>query len=452
MAIAESIDHAPLSGATREIASGLDLYHFEELSSDTILCAKQAILDWFACTLAGATEPLTDILCEELCDGSGTNGIVGRTEKAGLIDSALINGSASHALDFDDVSSAMGGHPTVAIFPAVLALAEQSGASGKDVITSFVAGYEASCRVGQLAMPSHYLKGFHATGTVGAFGAAAASAKLMGLNADQTALAFGIAGAQAAGLKSMFGTMTKPFHAGKSAANGLMAARLAARGFTANDEVLETDQGFLATQSQETGKELRDVAPGQHIRKNLYKYHAACYLTHSGIEVTKKLAAQHQITPDKVDSIQIHVPEGHLKVCNILSPTTGLETKFSLRHTQAFALHGYDTAVLDTYSDKNANDARLRATREKVSVVADIEPGTRTQVDISTSSGNTYSDHIDVGIPADDLGEQQTKLDEKFMSLASSRLGAEKAQRLKEHLGALEQEDTLSSILDLCIA
>ncbi len=450
MAIAESIDQSPLSGATHNIAAGLDLYRFDALSEETVLCAKQAILDWFACTLAGATEPLTDILCEEL-SGSGAHHIVGRTEKAALIDSALINGSASHALDFDDVSSTMGGHPTVAIFPAVLALAEKTGASGKDIITAFVAGYEASCRVGQLAMPSHYINGFHATGTVGAFGAAAAAAKLMGLTVDQTAMAFGIAGAQAAGLKSMFGTMTKPFHAGKSAANGLMAARLAARGFTANDEVLETDQGFLATQSQETGKELRTIEPGQHIRKNLYKYHAACYLTHSGIEVTKKLVAQHQIAPDQVDSIHVHVPEGHLRVCNIQSPTTGLETKFSLRHTQAFALHGYDTAVLDTYSDQNANDPKLQATREKVSVIADMAPGTRTRVSIATST-DTYSGDIDVGIPAEDLSDQQHKLDEKFMSLASSRLGREKAHQVKDRLGALEQEDTLSSILELCIA
>ena len=451
MAIAESIDQAPLSGATHEIASGLDHYRFADLSEDTIQCAKQAILDWFACTLAGATEPLTDILCEEL-SGSGAQHIVGRSEKAGLIDSALINGSASHALDFDDVSGPMGGHPTVAIFPAVLALGDKSGASGKDIINAFVAGYEASCRVGLLAMPSHYVHGFHATGTVGAFGAAAGAAKLMGLTADQTAMAFGIAGAQAAGLKSMFGTMTKPFHAGKSAANGLMAARLAARGFTANDEVLETDQGFLATQSQETGKELSALVPGQHIRKNLYKYHAACYLTHSGIEVTKKLAAQHHIQPDSVDQIQLHVPEGHLNVCNIQSPNTGLETKFSLRHTQAFALHGYDTAVLETYSDQNANDPMLQATREKVSVIADMEPGTRTRVDIATSSGDTFSDDIDVGIPAKDLDHQQSKLEEKFMSLASSRLGTAKAQRLKDHLGALEQEDTLTNILELCIA
>ncbi len=448
MAIAESIDLEILSGATRAIAADLDQYDYDKLSADAVTCAKQAILDWFAVTLAGASEPLTNILCDELA-GKGTNRLIGRSEKASLIDSALINGAASHALDYDDVNHYTGGHPTVAIFPAVLALAEKHGASGKEIINAFVAGYEVAARIGQLVLPSHYMIGFHATGTVGAFGAAAAAAKLMGLDADKTAMALGIAGAQAAGLKSMFGTMTKPLHAGKAAANGLFAARLAAQGFTANDEVLETEQGFIATQSHESPKELRPIKPGQYVRSNLYKYHAACYLTHSGIEVTKQLVAQNSIVPDNVSDIEIHVPQGHLKVCNIPSPETGLETKFSLRHTQAFALHGVDTALLDTYSDHNAQDAGLRETRDKVTVIGDLEPGTLARVSITTKSGDTFTDETDVGIPAEDLTDQQTKLDEKFVSLATAAIGGNKGQKLIDQIHTLEQAPSINGILDL---
>lgn len=450
MAMAESIDRRDLSGTTQAIAADLDKYRYEHLSEETITCAKQAILDWFAVTLAGASEPLTDILCAEM-SGSGTNRLVGRPEKAGLIDSALINGTASHALDYDDVNSATGGHPTVAIFPSVLALADAQGASGKDIITAFVAGYDTAARVGLLVLPSHYTIGFHATGTIGAFGAAAAATKLMGLGAEKSAMAFGIAGAQAAGLKSMFGTMTKPFHAGKAAANGLLAARLAARGFTANDEVLETEQGFIATQSHETGKQLRPVTPGQHVRNNLYKYHAACYLTHSGIEVTKQIAAQQNLKPDLVEQIEVHVPKGHLQVCNIPTPTSGLETKFSLRQTQAFALHGYDTALLETYSDENAQDLALQATREKVNVIGDLQPGTVTRISIKTSAGDVFTGETDVGIPASNLSAQQEKLEEKFMSLSSAVIGPTKAIRLKDRLRALEQEKSIMAILDLCV-
>ena len=146
---------------------------------------------------------------------------------------AIVNGAASHALDFDDVNLAMPGHPSVAILPALLALAEERGSSGADVLTAFVAGYELQCRIGRTIAPGHYDGlGFHATATVGSFGAAASCAHLLRLDADQFATALGIAGTQAAGLKSMFGTMCKPLHAGKAAYHGVMAAKLAARGFT----------------------------------------------------------------------------------------------------------------------------------------------------------------------------------------------------------------------------
>ena len=157
----------------------------------------------------------------------------------------MVNGAAAHALDFDDVNLAMPGHPSVAILPALLALAEERGSSGADVLTAFVAGYELQCRIGRTIAPGHYDGlGFHATATVGSFGAAAACAHLLGLDADRFATALGIAGTQAAGLKSMFGTMCKPLHAGKAAYHGLMAAKLAARGFTSRTDVHRMRAGF----------------------------------------------------------------------------------------------------------------------------------------------------------------------------------------------------------------
>src|SRR5262249_14371887 len=153
-------------------------------------------------------------------------------------------GAAAHALDYDDVNVAIPGHPSVAILPGLLALAERQRASGRDVSTAFVAGYETACRIGIALLPGHYHLGFHATGTIGSLGAAAACARLLGLSAMARAAALGIAATQAAGLKAQFGTMCKPFHAGKAAQNGLLAARLAARGFTSRDDILECAQGF----------------------------------------------------------------------------------------------------------------------------------------------------------------------------------------------------------------
>src|SRR5215475_6491907 len=176
--------------------------------------------------------------------------VIGHGVRLPVLLAALVNGAASHALDFDDVNLAMTGHPSVVLLSALIALAEERGSSGQDVMTAFVAGYELQCRLGLLLAPGHYnTLGFHATATVGSFGAAAACAHLLGLDAEKTATALGIAGTQAAGLKSMFGTMCKPLHAGKAAQNGLIGASLAARGFTSRGDVLDCPQGFAARQS-----------------------------------------------------------------------------------------------------------------------------------------------------------------------------------------------------------
>lgn len=435
---------------TRKLAEDNSAYKYSDLPGAALIYARHCILDWFGVTLAGAGEPLSGILVDEFTNNTGSNSLVGHGARASLIDSALINGATSHALDFDDTITSMMGHATVAIFPAVLALAEKTGASGEKVIEAFVAGFETACRIGMLTFPTHYTAGFHNTGTVGTFGAAAAASRLMDLGANETAMALGLAGAQAAGMKSMFGTMTKPLHAGKAAANGLMAARLAARGYTSNPEVLETAQGFLATQTAHDPRGLDDTTPGAHIQKNLFKYHAACYLTHSSIEAIQQLRDEHELTPDSVESVVLHVPEGHLGVCNIEDPRTGLETKFSLRQCAAFALHECDTAELETYSDANANRDDLVATRAQVSVVGDYLASTAARVEVSMKSGEVFDKTVDVGIPATDLDAQEARLKAKFESLVVPLLDEERAGELEDQLLGFEALADVSPVLSLC--
>jgi 2-methylcitrate dehydratase PrpD len=234
---------------TAKLARHIVSYRRAELDSAALTVAKQCILDWYGVTLAGANEPVARILREEIATSAqGPSSIVGFNLRCSPADAALVNGATSHALDYDDVHPLIG-HPTATVLPAVLAIAEAKGRSGMDVLRAFIAGYETAGFVGSLAMPSHYERGFHATATLGSFGAAAAAGLLLDLDEAQMAFALGLAGTQAAGLKSMFGTMAKPFHAGRAAANGVLAARLAERGFTANPGVLEVAQGFVATQS-----------------------------------------------------------------------------------------------------------------------------------------------------------------------------------------------------------
>ena len=164
---------------------------YEALPPQAHELARQCILDYFGVAVAGAGDELVRLLLDELTEAGGAPqaSVIGRQTRLPALSAALVNGAAGHALDYDDVNMAMPGHPSVAILPGLLALAELRRGSGREVITAFVAGYETACRIGAALQPGHYNLGFHSTGTVGAFGAAAACARLLGLDAEATAIA-----------------------------------------------------------------------------------------------------------------------------------------------------------------------------------------------------------------------------------------------------------------------
>lgn len=332
------------------------------------------------------------------------------------------------------------------MLPAVLALAEERGASGADLIAAFVAGYETACRIGRLVAPGHYDGlGFHATGTLGTFGAAAGCAHLLGLDTERTAHALGIAATQAAGLKSMFGTMCKPLHAGRAAYNGLLAARLAARGFTSRPDALECPQGFARTHgpSFNPAAALADPETGWHLRANLFKYHAACYFTHAAIEAARHLRLRHSLTAERIIAIVVRVGECCDSICNIPSPRTALEAKFSLRQTTAMALAGLDTGRLDTYSESTCANPALAALRERVRI--ELQPGwphSRAEVDVHLIDQTLSASH-DSGLPATDLAEQGRRLELKFIGLVKPVLGRGKTTALTQAVAGL---DTLGAL------
>ena len=436
---------------TALIAARSAAVEYGALPEEIVAVARQCLLDWFAVTLAGAREDLSGIIAAEaaLEGGDGIATLVGRGRKAPQLLAALVNGAASHALDYDDVHLSYIGHPTVAILPALLALGEARGASGRDIVAAFVAGYETICRVGVCVAPGHYALGFHATATAGSFGAAAACARLMGLDAERTATALGIAGTQAAGLKSMFGTMCKPLHAGKAAENGLLAARLAARGFTSRADVIECAQGFAATHGPDFHPEAALAEPpgGYYLRGNLFKYHAACYLTHAAIECARAIAQRKGFVAEKVRSILLRIDRGADSVCNIKAPHTGLEAKFSLRFTIALALAGIDTASLGTYSDARTADPRLVALRDKVEIAfMDGWSTSRSQIEVTLADGSVLAAEHDFGIPAADVAAQGRRIETKFTSLAAPVLGEDGADRLRDAVAVLGE---LRSVRDL---
>jgi 2-methylcitrate dehydratase PrpD len=442
-------------GLTRALAEQARGLRLEAIPEVIRTWARQCILDYLGCALAGSSDELVGILLAEMREQGGVEAatVLGHAGRLPVASAALVNGAASHALDFDDVNLAMPGHPSVAILPALLALAEERGASGADVLTAFVAGYELQCRIGKTIAPGHYDGlGFHATATVGSFGSAAACAHLLGLDADRFATALGIAGTQAAGLKSMFGTMCKPLHAGKAAYHGLMAAKLAARGFTSRADVVECGQGFARTHSPDFNPDRAfDTPPnGWWIASNLFKYHASCYMTHAAIETARKLRDQYGFAPDQVERIDVRLEESCDRICNIAAPVTGLEAKFSLRLTTAMGLAGVDTSRLSTYSEAVAADPVLIGLRDKVSL--DFRSGisnTFTEIALSLRDGSRVTAQHDSGVPATDVADQGKRLEAKFAALVDPVLGADKTAALIVDVGRFDALGDVRGLMSL---
>lgn len=427
---------------------------FETMPPDAVLAAKTCVLDWIGCALAGCGEPLVRILLDESAqqNASGRASVIGHDLRTASTWAALVNGAASHALDYDDTHLVMSGHPSVPVLPAALALAEEETSSGARLLAAFVAGVETECRLGPLLGFGHYAAGWHSTATLGTFGGTAACCHLLALDEEKWLNAFGIAGTEAAGLKSVFGSMSKPLQAGKAAANGLFAARLAAQGFTSNPAILEATQGFAATHDAELRPAvLAELGNRYLVRDTVFKYHASCYLTHSAIEAVLALSETEKLGADRVRAVEVRVPPGHLQVCNITEPRTGLEGKFSLRATVAMALLGDDTADPTAFSDDRMSSAELRAMRDKVAVQPSPDVGgTQTRIDILLADGSTRSETVDVGHPAADLERQWERLQTKFMRLAAPVLGEQTAWLVHDLVRRLETLDDVTELLELC--
>ncbi len=439
-------------GATDTLIEIARAVRYETIPPDILQVARQALLDWAGVAVSGSGEPLSRILRRRLAARGADHVLVGTGDRAHFLDAPLINGAAAHALDYDDTHTAMMGHPTVPVVPVLLALAERDDCSGREFLAAYVAAVETECRLGELLDFTHYEVGFHSTGTLGTFGAAAAAAHLLGLEENAWRNAFGLAGTQAAGLKSGFGSMAKPLHAGRAAANGLLAATLAADGFTAQDAVVEQAQGFAATHHGGNVDPARLTRDPDRFRTRdmLFKYHAACYLTHAAIEATLVLKGEFGCDVDAVERVEIVVPPAVLDVCNILEPATGLEAKFSLRATTAMALLGVDTSGLASYRDELVRDVEFCAVRDRVQVHSgEGKRNTRASVTLHLRDGRSAENTYDSGVPAADLEAQGVKLRAKFDALAVEAVGEERAAAIADAIGDLESAASARELVAL---
>ena len=347
---------------------------WKDLPAEAVRWAKVGILDTVGVTLAGSREEAPRLLASTLDLASGPSMVFGMKKRVGALDAALINGTASHALDFDDTNNTMGGHPSVPVLSALFSLGDELGVSGREFITAYVAGFEAECKLALAVNFHHYTKGWHPTATLGTFGAAAAAARLLNLDKRQTSVALALAASFASGIKANFGTMAKPLHVGHCARNGILAARLARSGFTANAQnVFEHEQGFLEVFN---GPGTYDVqratkawaAPLDIVKHGIgIKQYPCCASTHPAIDAMLQITARRRIEASEVQRIDAWVHARRLKHTNRPWPASGLDAKFSLQYVLARAL--VDRAVgLPHFENESWHDARIAALLPRVHV------------------------------------------------------------------------------------
>ncbi len=438
---------------TRALARSVGRLELADLSDEAREVARHCLLDTLGCAVAGASEELTEILVAEVAatEGSQVARLVGRTERASPRTAALVSGAAAHALDYDDTHMRMSGHPSVPVLPALLALSETRPLTGAELVTALVVGIETETRLGALMNPDHYKSGFHATGTLGVVGAAAACARAMSLDEDRFCHALALGATQAAGLKASFGSMAKPLHAGAAAQAGLTAALLARGGFTGNLAILESGQGFAAAYHG-SGRGLEAITRFDHqflIRDTLFKFHAACYLTHAGIDATNALLAE-GVRPQDVRGVEVKISPELLKVCAIPEPATGLEGKFSVRGTIAMALLGIDTSDRHRFSDAQVTAPDYVAARDKVRLTT-VDGQSETEATVVLDLGDRAVEATrDSGVPAKNLDEQWKKLVHKFGTLARPVLG-DKTESLREAVERVESLERANALLDLAV-
>ncbi|SHH18995.1 MmgE/PrpD family protein [Pollutimonas bauzanensis] len=435
-------------GLTATLAARAVSLRYAQLPEEVRTVAQDCLVDWLGCALGALGEPVSQIVAEVALEegGHGQATVIGRAEPATLMQAALINGAVSHALDYDDVNLTVPGHMSVAILPALLALAEQRNAGAAEFLAAFVSGYETACRVGALVEPAHYANGFHATATIGSLGAAVACAHLLGLDAEQTAHALGVAATQASGLKAMFGTMAKPLHAGLAAQAGLRAASLAQKGFVSRADVLECPQGFAQVHGSDFHPEAALAQPpgGFHLLGNLFKFHAACYSTHSTIEAIMALREQHGLHAASVRGIHVLAGEG-CRICNIQQPATAMEAKFSLRATAAFAVLGMPTHDLDCWSRVAEPEVVSMLNRVHIELVPGMSLS-ESVVTVTLEDGRALRQAFDCGIPMADKSAQSARVRSKFAALAEPVLGIARLDSVLAALAQLEQAGGIAAL------
>lgn len=413
--------------------------------------AVRTFFNWLGCAIGGCRHEAVDAAVAAVAPfvGPGSSRILGRTERFDPLHASLVNGISSHVFDFDDTHLRTVIHPAGPVASALLAYAGFERMSGADFVNALVLGVDVECRIGNAVFPEHYDVGWHITGSTGSFGAAAAIGRILGLDAERMTWAFGIAASQPVGLREMFGSMTKSFHPGRAAQNGMTAALLAGKGYTSSPQALEAKRGWLNVLS--TRHDASEITEGLgerfEILANTYKPFACGIVMHPTIDACIRLREQHGIDIDSVRSVVLQVHPLVLELTGKVQPQTGLEAKFSIYHAAAVALVEGDGGA-GQFSDRAVRDPDVISVRQRVS--AEIAPqlsADAANVVITLSDGSVLEKHLlhAIGSLARPMSDRD--LERKFTGLAGEYLDSAAVQRLIDlcwHLETLEDVSVIA--------
>ncbi len=415
---------------------------------EVVEAARKCLVDWTGVALGAAREAPGTIARQALADNGPSLVISGGTASAAT--AALINGTLAHSLDFDDTHVASLTHVSGPTWAAVLALAPLADTSDADLLGAFITGFETGARLGSIVGPALLERGVHATAVIGGLAATAAGCALLALDRAQTANAFGLAATQAGGLTASFGTMAKPFHAGRAAMNGAIAVQLARAGFTASHEIFDSPKGLAGALIQDRSVAFKPVASNTwQILQNTFKPYASCLLTHPSIDCARKLSGA--CINGTVERVVAEVHPLAIELAGKRVPRTPLEGKFSLAFCIALALQGY-TASAGDFSDARLHDTGVREVSDRV----ELQPNsalreTAARLSVTLVSGDRHKADIAFALGNPENPMLWPHMADKFLALTEPQLGSN-AKILFDHLRTVETTADIAVIAPLFAA
>ena len=426
---------------TRDLARWVEACRLADIPAEVQREGVRTFFNWLGCAVGGASHETVDCALAAVTPFSGPAQatVLGRGERLDALHAALVNGIASHVLDYDDTHLKTIIHPAGPVASALLAVAELRPVSGAALLEALLVGVEVECRIGNCVYPDHYDRGWHITGTAGVFGAAAAVGKLIGLDARRLTWALGLAATQAAGLREMFGTMTKSFHPGRAAQNGAMAAFLAEAGFDSSERGIEAPRGFANVLSSK--QDYTEILEGLGLRweaaLNSYKPYACGIVIHPTIEGCIGLRGELGADVVNIASVHLRTHPLVLELTGKTEPKTGLEGKFSVYHAAAAALIRADGSPT-AFTDEAVNDPALVQLRRKVR--AETDPGCHedaVSITLTLNDGRHFERHIEHAIGSKDRPLSDAELEAKFHRQAALVIGDEASGELMKTAWAL---------------